>query len=343
MDQPTLVSFCVSTYKRPEILREQLKRILKQDYKHFEIIVSDNDPDASAKEIVNTINDPRAKYFHNPENLGMVKSFNKSLERSAGDYIVMVTDDDPVYEYMLSTLLSLKENYPNYGVYAGCGDWIVQTEQAAGSLKESVGIRSNILKAFPQGEVMVFNADEAANAYLTGVLSKSFLLWSCCIVRRDIALKVGGMPDYGSEFLTDHAYMIVTTSINGLVFINKPMGGQEVRGDNFGFDFDRLKEKYLATPSLFYNFLKQHLNKKNNWPVISKAIKDFTGRAWVEYSLIIFQNQKMKGANTQEFMGIMRKAFSQNGLTKWKYKFYLKAYNKNLFKLLLRIKRMIYK
>src|SRR2546422_6918663 len=44
------------------------------------------------------------------------KSFNKSLERSSGEFIVMITDDDPVYPEMLQTLYDLSVNYPGYGL-----------------------------------------------------------------------------------------------------------------------------------------------------------------------------------------------------------------------------------
>jgi glycosyltransferase involved in cell wall biosynthesis len=38
------VSFCISTFKRPEFLRVQLALLLRQTYPHFEIVISDNDP-----------------------------------------------------------------------------------------------------------------------------------------------------------------------------------------------------------------------------------------------------------------------------------------------------------
>lgn len=116
----------MSTYKRPEQLKGQLEKILSQEYANIEIVVSDNDPDCSGREAATAISDPRIKYFANGNNLGMVNSFSKSVSRSNGDFIVMVTDDDPVYTDMVQTLIDLTTKYPGYGVYAGCGDWIVK-------------------------------------------------------------------------------------------------------------------------------------------------------------------------------------------------------------------------
>ena len=90
------VSFCFTTFKRYDYLRSTLKSVQDQTFSDFEVIVSDNDPEQSGRQIVESF-DSRFKYFPNDENLGMKKSFNKSLERSIGEYIVMIADDDPVF------------------------------------------------------------------------------------------------------------------------------------------------------------------------------------------------------------------------------------------------------
>lgn len=333
-----LVSFCMSTYKRPAQLRTQLEQILTHEYTNIEIVVSDNDPDQSGKEVVNNISDSRIKYFANAENLGMVKSFNKSVSRSSGDYIVMVTDDDPVYPDMLKVLLDMRAKYPGYGVYAGCGDWIVETEFSAQSLKEQVGVKKTTLHDIPEGDIIVAEANLFPEMYLEGVFSKTFLLWSCCMVEKDIIHTIKGMPDYGSELLTDHAYIIAASAQRGMAFINKGLGGQSIRGDNFGFNFEKVKEKYLTTPSLFYNFLKPHLQRLDNWKLIEKKLWNFIGRGWVEYSLMVFRSLKEEQKDTKDFFSRLNSVFKNPKISKWKYKFYLKAYFGKLFKLLLKLK-----
>src|SRR5580765_3580682 len=99
------VSFCFTTFKRHDYLKSTLESVREQTFTDFEVIISDNDPEQSGRTIVESF-DERFKYFPNNENLGMKKSFNKSLERSIGEYIVMIADDDPVYPDMLETLLN---------------------------------------------------------------------------------------------------------------------------------------------------------------------------------------------------------------------------------------------
>ena len=62
-------------------------------------------PKRAEELFVEVINDVRFKYFNNEKNLGMKKSFNRSLDRSSGEYIVMIADDDPVYPDMLESII----------------------------------------------------------------------------------------------------------------------------------------------------------------------------------------------------------------------------------------------
>jgi len=338
MNEHPLVSFCISTYKRPAQLKEQLERILSQEYTNIEIIISDNDPEGSASDAATSLSDNRVKYYANEKNLGMVKSFNSSIARSHGDFIVMVTDDDPVYPDMLTTLFNVRDKYPGYGVYAGCGDWIIETEFSAQSLKEEVGIKKTILKDISEGSIVPVEANLFPAMYLEGAFSKTFLLWSCCMVERDVISTIKGMPDYGSELLTDHAFMIAASSQKGMAFINKSLGGQSIRGDNFGFDFERIKEKYISTPGLFFDYLKLHLQHLDNWKQVEKKIRNFIGRGWVEYSLMIFRSLKEKKKDTKDFFRRFKMVFTDPKLKKWKYKFYMKAYFSKIFKILVKLK-----
>src|SRR6266436_6569976 len=95
------VSFCMTTRRRPDFLIKTLRSIQRQTVENLEVIVSDNDPAGSARAVVEGLNDSRFRYFCNEEDLGMNASFNRSLAKARGEYVVMITDDDPVYPEML--------------------------------------------------------------------------------------------------------------------------------------------------------------------------------------------------------------------------------------------------
>ncbi len=343
METSPLVSFCMSTYKRPVMLREQLQRILQQKYDHFEIFISDNDTEESGRVIAEGFADPRIRYFANGSNIGMVESFNNSIWKSTGEYIVMIADDDPVYPDMIEVLMDARDKHPGYGVYAGCGDWIVETEDAARSLNEKVGTKSTLLADHAPGSIIVTEGNEFPVKYLNGLFRHTFLLWNCCMVERKVISTVKGMPNYGSELLTDHAFLLAIGSQNGLVFINKALGGQSVRGDNFGYNFDALKEKYLHTPVQFFNYLQPYFQGFENWPEIRKCLWNFIGRGWVDYSLMLYRTIRTNKGSKRTFFSYFNKVFANPDMRKWKYKFYLKAYAMGLFKALLFIKKRVSK
>ena len=345
MENPNdaLVTFCMSTYKRPEFLRKQLLSILKQTFPYFKIIVSDNDEEAGGEMIVKEINDPRITYQCNGVNIGMVKSFNRSLSKATTEYVVMITDDDPLYPEMLETLIELQKRHRGFGVYSGCGDWIIASDFAGETLKEKQGTHKTILNKIDDNAEFEVKGEDFIPMYTTGIFKDTFLLWSTCIVERNVAIAIGGMPDYGSELLTDHAFIMAACSVKGMAYINRSLGGQSVRGDNFGYNFEALRSKFVNTPLLFHDYLKSRVGHFNNWGKLDSYIWNFTGRMWVEYSLMIYNTTKSDQKAKKEFLKYFRKAFSQPKMGIWKYKFYLKARSRPLFNILLGVKNIFKK
>jgi|GEM_PF-455184 glycosyltransferase involved in cell wall biosynthesis len=337
------VSFCLSTYKRAGFLKDTLDIIKTQTFPHFEVVVSDNDPEQSARIVVEGMNDPRFKYFANIDNLGMIKSFNKSIERSTGEYIVMMADDDPPYPTMIETIYELAQKYPAYGMYSGCGDWIIGNEYAAQTLKLDIGVHSKLLPGSKENDIIIIEKNDFVKKLVYGNFSRTFLLWSCAVVRKDILVNINGVPDYGSELLGDFAYIITLSSQQGMVFINKAVGGQYIHGKNFGYEFSAVRQKYINTPTSFFKYIESKLSKNDNWPETEKLIWTFIGRGWVEYSLMLFHSFKDNKEGKKDFFKAFNEVFSNKKLTKWKYKFYMKAYFIGLFNVLIKVKQSFVK
>lgn len=228
------VSFCMSTYKRPELLKQQLELILKQSFRDFEIVISDNDPDCSARNVIHEISDSRLKYFSNVENIGMLKSFNISIERSRAENIIMITDDDPVVPEMLENFKRVMEAYPGYGIYIGCS---------------RVGKKEAAVEVFDNQNFLF----QLLNPKLT-----NNLLWSSCVLKREVLLSIGGMPDYGSPHLADHAMMGLCGKNNGGVIINK-MYSQLTSHDS-NFSKSNIDLYYVACKE-FYELISRSFKK----------------------------------------------------------------------------------
>lgn len=327
-------SFCMSTYKRPAFLEKQLRCILQQDFTNFEIVVSDNDPLCSGRDVVSAINDPRVRYFSNGSDIGMVKSFNHSLSKAQGEYIVMITDDDPVYPFMLSTLHDLSVKYPGYGVYQGACEIMCHTPEGAHTMRSKVGINSCLMQTMAIGDEAVFSKEEFPYLFFKSKIG-SLLLWSTGIVKAEILRENGGMPDYGTEFFTDHAYNLVNCSHLGMVFVNKSLGYQDIHGGNFGFTNLAKLEKYEAIPVKFMEWVGSKLSTRGDWQALQKEMSVFTGRSLVEFSLFIRKSLMASNSSLESFNKSVKKVFSHPGMAKWSFKYLMLAHFPRLSSFLL--------
>ena len=314
------VSFCMTTYKRPEFLRQQLQTILKQSFQDFTIIISDNDIERSGENVVKEINDPRISYSCNEENLGMVKSFNRSLARATSEYVVMITDDDPVYPDMLSILRDLTIRYPGFGMYMGGCDIICQNPTVARSSRLKVGTNS-CLANLPIGSIRTYTGEQFPFAYFKGEIG-GHLLWSTGIVKREVALAIDGMPDFGAPYNTDFGYIVLSGAQQGAVLINTSLGSQVVHGANYGFTESQFDKLYI-TPDAFYKWVMERLPSRFNYSGLGKHIEIFLARWVVEYAVSIHKFLHMNKVDNEGFRKFIKKTFRISYLRKWKYKYLL--------------------
>lgn len=264
------VSFCLATYKRPEILARTLKGIQRQEFIDFEVVVSDNDPEQSSRSVVEALADGRFHYYFNSENVGMVKNFNAALSHAGGQYVVMMADDDPPYHDFLSTIRTLWELHPNYGAYYGACEVLIESEVAAAAYQHGMGA-VKCLAPLPEGVVRCFSAEDYSERYFVGEIFP-YILWSTGIVRKDIALAMGGMPDYGSPLLTDISYIAIAGSYEGCATINKVLGGQTVHGGNSGLVNPHNVE--IALQGCHQSFVDR-FSRRADWESLEKAANRF--------------------------------------------------------------------
>lgn len=312
------VSFCFTTFKRHDYLKSTLESVKTQTFSDFEVIVSDNDPEQSGRKTVESF-DQRFKYFPNNENLGMKKSFNKSLERSSGEFIVMIADDDPVYPDMLETLINLSEKYPNHGMYLGGCNWFCTEPDLADFYNCKVGVNSCLAhKQYEQ--IDEFNANDFLLNFYNFKIFPNYL-WSTAIVKRDVLLQQGGVPDYGTAFLGDYAYMSVVAAHSGCVVINKALGHQTLHKQNFGRNQN---EQLLVLGNNFINYVSQKLNHLNDWSIIEKRMQHFVA-VWLVRHLGFLKAYSISANDKENIADLnkIEKTIFTSFLKKYKLKYYL--------------------
>lgn len=114
-----MFSIGLPAYKS-KFLKQAIDSILNQSYKDFELIIVNDASPENVKDIVNSFNDNRIKYYENEFNYGkisVVKSWNKCLEYATGEYFIIFSDDDICDKQYLEEMRKLTLKYPETNLF----------------------------------------------------------------------------------------------------------------------------------------------------------------------------------------------------------------------------------
>ncbi|MGI5992706.1 MAG: glycosyltransferase family 2 protein [Methanosarcina sp.] len=115
------VTVLMATFNAEKYLREAVESILSQTFKDFEFLIVYDPSSDKTLEILQSYIDPRLRVIVNEERLGLIKSLNKGLELSTGEFIARMDSDDISYPERLETEVMLLNNCP--WLYIVCS-WI---------------------------------------------------------------------------------------------------------------------------------------------------------------------------------------------------------------------------
>jgi glycosyltransferase involved in cell wall biosynthesis len=90
------ISILIPTFNYARFLPEAIESVLRQDYRDFEILVSDDASDDCSADILSYYadRDPRIRVMVQPRNLGMVANWNWCLAQARGEYVKFLFGDD---------------------------------------------------------------------------------------------------------------------------------------------------------------------------------------------------------------------------------------------------------
>ena len=104
-------SVLLPTRNRLDLLSYAIETVTRQDYADWEIIVSDNFSGEDIAGYVRSLNDPRIKYFRTDKFVPVTDNWNNALNKSNGDYVIMLGDDDCLMQGYFSTLSKVIEEH----------------------------------------------------------------------------------------------------------------------------------------------------------------------------------------------------------------------------------------
>lgn len=107
-DQP-IVSFCIATFRRYEILKELIEEILSVRSDKIEVVVCDNNSQDGSIEKIRKIKDSRLRIYVNEINLGSSLNIYESLDKGNGEYLFYTNDRDNVDSFKVEKLVEILE------------------------------------------------------------------------------------------------------------------------------------------------------------------------------------------------------------------------------------------
>jgi glycosyltransferase involved in cell wall biosynthesis len=110
-----LLSICMPVSRSAEDLRRSLRSVLGQGIDDLEVIVTD-DSGGRLGEAVTATDDPRVRYYANPERLGFAGNHMAVLDRARGRYVGILHEDDEYLPGFLRTTLNVFEREREVGV-----------------------------------------------------------------------------------------------------------------------------------------------------------------------------------------------------------------------------------
>jgi glycosyltransferase involved in cell wall biosynthesis len=181
-------SVVIPTFRRPRELKEAIVSVLSQDMVEVEVIVVDDSPEGSAREVNDGFNDDRVTYLKNPVPTGGIPSIVRNLgwPHARGAFVHFLDDDDIVPAGYYAAVREAFAQHPGIGIVFG---------------------RVEPFGKCPQAQLeheRRYFADAAIKAALSGrfgsrwaytgrmLFDKALFVSSASVVRRDCIAVLGG-------------------------------------------------------------------------------------------------------------------------------------------------------
>lgn len=210
------VDILLTTYNtKIEYLKKQIESILKQTYKNFMLIISD---DCSPNEEVRTVlkeyeqKDNRIKLYFQPQNLGCTKSFEFLLNESTAEYIAFSDHDDIWYPNKIEECLKMLKEKNVDMVYCDAN----QIDENDNILHESYLRYKNLPIVSGKNFILPF--------------SRYIAIGCSQIITKEVKEKM--LPFTENTFAHDWHSMYIANNLKGVYCIDKPLLGYRIHENN---------------------------------------------------------------------------------------------------------------
>jgi glycosyltransferase involved in cell wall biosynthesis len=134
LEEPRL-SVGLPVYNGEKFLREAIESILRQTFKDFELIISDNASTDGAQEICKAYatKDPRVRYYRNPVNIGGGNNANQTFRLARGVYFRWAAHDDVCAPELFERCIAVLDKDPSMVL---CHSKVVHIDAQGNKIRE---------------------------------------------------------------------------------------------------------------------------------------------------------------------------------------------------------------
>jgi glycosyltransferase involved in cell wall biosynthesis len=242
IDNP-LVSIVINCYNGEKYLRQTIESILDQSYQNLELIFWDNYSTDQSKNIIESYDDKRIKYFFSENHTTLYQARNLALKECKGDFISFLdVDDYYLKDKIAKQLLYFKDQkvgviYSNYYRYY-----------------EDINKKELLTnKMLPSGNLTQYILEESQISFMTVMIRKKSLK----SLKYNFDRKYSIIGDYD---------LLYRLSFNwNFYYIKEPLAVYRIHDDNFSKNstlfINELKDWYNKNYSSFVN-KKNYVYKK---------------------------------------------------------------------------------
>jgi len=204
-------------YNGEKYLREAIDSLLMQDYKNYELIISDNASTDKTAEICSEYvkKDPRIRYYRNQKNMGGIYNGLRVIELAKREYFMLASCHDLWEPSFISHCMAVLRNNPSVGLCYASADWIDLTGKSQGSIFCNIDTRGldrisrchivlwGLQYAYPMYGMMRTDIFRKVNLGQFRIGADTIILFELSFLTEfaqvpELLFHVRKMPDYGS-------------------------------------------------------------------------------------------------------------------------------------------------
>lgn len=216
----TLVTVAIPTFNRAHFLERAARSVLDQTHRNLELWIYDNaSEDDTPAVCARLVDDPRVRIVRHESNIGFVPNQNAAYGGGAGEYILVIGDDDILRPDFLASTVPVLDASPQVGLVHTAFELIGPEEESFGVDDWTYGLTRDTI--------------EDAETFLRQSMEWSCRICSITALLRRAALPEGGMREDDHPAVDFLLWLRMARAGWSFGFVARPLAAYRVHPGSF--------------------------------------------------------------------------------------------------------------